>query len=271
MLTKQQNYFFILLTIFLGSLLVLNFIPPMAALLVMAFSVVIFLYQYFLQKNKPLGLYLYWFAAIVLGVAAGLYRPAGFNYPLVFSVNQLYEGGLPFDLHLNTAKTLAGYCIIFFFLSTNRHNIGYINSRTQQLLLVVILSVLVLATAYVLLNLHIHIKTLQYIIVFGAVNLLATCVSEEAFMRWLLQTQMQVFFARRIKQKFWQEFLPLMITTVIFVAAHLAHTLDAIIIFTLAGFVYGLAYTLTKNLLASISVHFLVNIIHFSTLTYPVV
>ncbi len=270
MLTKQQNYFFILLVIFLGSLFVLNFIPPINALFVMVFSVVLFLYQYFLQKNKPLGFYFYWFAAIVLGLAIGLYRPAGFNYPLVLSVNQLYAGGLPFDLFLNTAKTLTGYCIIIL-LSSNRHNIGYINSRSQQLLLVAILSVLVLTTAYTLLDLQIHIKTLQYILTFGVVNLLATCVSEEAFMRWLLQAQIQGFFARRIKHKFWQEFLSLVITTVIFVAIHFAHNPDTIIVFALAGFAYGLVYTLTKSLLAAIAVHFIVNIIHFSLLTYPVV
>jgi membrane protease YdiL (CAAX protease family) len=270
MLTKKNNYFFILLAAVLGALLALHFIPPVVALLIVVFSVMLLLYRYYLQKNKPALFYLLWFVAIILGVGIGLYRPAGFNYPLIFSVSQLYEGGLPMDLYLNLGKALAGYCIIFFLFSSARQSIGYITSLPKQISLVVVSTLLILGVAIVLLNLQVHVKAVNYILMFGAVNLLVTCVAEEAFMRWLLQTQLQIFFARKISNRILQEGLALLITTIIFVLTHMVHGLEAVMVFTLAGFVYGFVYTLTKNLLAAIAVHFLVNIIHFSLLTYPI-
>src|SRR6478609_1299474 len=104
MLTKQQNYFFGGLVAVLGALLALHFIPAVVALLVIVFSATLLLYQYFLQQNKPAIFYFFWFLAIVLGIGIGLYRPAGFSYPLIFSVSQLHEGGLPMDLYLNLGK-----------------------------------------------------------------------------------------------------------------------------------------------------------------------
>ena len=62
-------------------------------------------------------MYLTWLLAIVLGIGVGLYRPAGFNYPLVFSVSQLHEGGSPFSLYINIAKLLAGYITVYLLIS----------------------------------------------------------------------------------------------------------------------------------------------------------
>lgn len=269
MFTKQQYYFFVGLIATLGALLISHLMPLVCALLVVFFSIILHFYQYFLLKNKPAFFYLLWFAAIVLGIGIGLYRPAGFNYPLIFSVSQLHEGGLPMDLYLNIGKALAGYCIIFFLFSSARRNPGYITSIPRQLLLVMVLALLVLGVAVVLLNLQVHIKELNYILAFGVVNLFATCVAEEAFMRLLLQEQLKTFFARKIVNKFLQECLPLLMATIIFVLTHMVHGFEAVLVFALAGFTYGLIYTLTRNFFAAIAVHFLVNIIHFSFLTYP--
>lgn len=269
MLTKSQVYFFALLITLLLGLSATHLIPSIAAVLVFVFAMVLSLYKYLLNANKPVGLYLTWTFAIVLGVAVGLYRPAGFSYPLVFGVNQLYEGGLPFSLYVNTAKLLAGYIIIYFFISTSVQSYVFICSRLQQYALAIGMGIIVVLIASLFLGLEFHLKPLNYIVMFGLANLLVTCVAEEAFMRVLLQAQLQKFISGKVKNVFWLEAIPLFIATLIFVVTHLATSLNTILVFGLAGFTYGLVYSVTKNLWACVVVHFIVNIIHFSLLTYP--
>ena len=271
MLIKRQEYFFVPLFLLLITLTATNFIPVIAAALVLIFAMVLSLYQYLLQYNKPLGFYLCWFLAIVLGIAIGLYRPSGFSYPLVFSTNQLYEGGLPFSLYVNTAKLFAGYIIICFLFSPKSQGDIYIRSSLQQYVFAVSLGVIVVLIAGLFLGLEFHLKSLNYIVMFGLANLLVTCIAEEAFMRLLLQAQIQKFLSVKVKNVFWLEAIPLLIATLIFVVTHIVTSLNAIMVFGLAGFTYGLVYSLTKNLWACVAIHFTVNIIHFSFLTYPLV
>ncbi|RYZ99332.1 MAG: CPBP family intramembrane metalloprotease, partial [Moraxellaceae bacterium] len=54
-----------------------------------------------------------------------------------------------------------------------------------------------------------------------------------------------------------------------FVLTHGVQGAEPTLVFALAGFVYGLIYTLTKSIAAAIAVHFFVNILHFSFFTYP--
>jgi uncharacterized protein len=66
-----------------------------------------------------------------------------------------------------------------------------------------------------------------------------------------------------------QEIIPLLLVTGVFVAIHADISGAAVWVYALAGFLYGLSYTLGKNIIYPIAVHFLVNQIHFSFLTYP--
>ena len=269
MLVKRQEYIFIPLILLLVALTPANFIPPVAALLVVVFAMALSAYQYFLQRNKPFGFYGCWLAAIVLGVVVGLYRPSGFNYPLVFSVSQLYDGGLPFSLYVNIAKLLAGYLILWFLFSQKAQVDAYVRAPLRQIALAAGLGLLVFVVAYFFLDLQFHLKALNYVVTFAAVNLLVTCVAEEAFMRLLLQAQLQGFVARKTANRYWQEFFPLFITTAIFILTHLTHNLPTMLVFGLAGLGYGVVYSLTKNIWACVLVHFMVNIVHFALLTYP--
>lgn len=269
MLVKSTTYFFIAIIALLVVLGVVHFIPPAVAVLVLFFAFILWLYKYYLQANKPIGLYLTWAIAIVLGVIVGLYRPAGFSYPLVFKVSSLYEGGLPFGLYVNIAKLLVAYLIVYFLISLRPASDIFIRTQSRQYALAIGLGGLIVLIASAVLNLQFHLKPLNYVVMFGLVNLFVTCVAEEAFMRLLLQAQLQRFMSGKVKSVLWLEAVPLLIATLIFVAVHLPSSVSAILVFGLAGLVYGLVYSLTKNLWACVLVHFTVNIVHFSLLTYP--
>lgn len=214
-------------------------------------------------------MYLTWLLAIALGIGVGLYRPAGFNYPLVFSVSQLHEGGSPFSLYINIAKLLAGYITVYLLISSGVKVKPYIQNRPQQFALAVGLGLFVVLIAYFALGLGFYLKPLAYITLFALVNLLVTCVAEEAFMRLLLQAQLHKFLSGKLASTFQLEAVPLLITTGIFVLMHFSANVTVLGVFALAGFCYGLVYSLTKNFWACVAVHFTVNIVHFSLLTYP--
>lgn len=267
MLTKSNLYFFAPTLVLLAVLTATHLLPLVTALLVAAFTLAVIVYRYCSAAHKPFGMFLSWLLAILLGVGVGLYRPAGFNYPLIFSLNQLHEGGLPFSLYINVAKLLAGYITVYFLLS--KASKAYIQSPIQQFSLAVGLGLGVVCIAYFALDLAFYLKPLQYIALFGLVNLLVTCVAEEAFMRLLLQAQLCKFLSSKLLRGFWLEAIVLFITTSLFVVMHFSANLNVLLIFALAGFCYGLVYSLTKNLWACVAVHFTVNILHFSLLTYP--
>lgn len=269
MLTKANLYFFAVLTVILITLQLLHLIPLGAALLVLAFTLVLAAYKHFLPRELSALTYVLWLLAMVLGVGVGLYRPAEFNYPSVFNVEALLEGGLAFNLYINTAKLLAGYIIIFLLISNRKSTSVFIQSRVNQMILAVVLGLVVVGVASQVLGLSFYPKELHYVLLFGLVNLLVTCVSEEAFMRLLLQSQLQGFLARRIKSVLWLEAIPLLVATLIFILTHSVSNLNMIVAFGFAGFTYGLVYSLTKNVWACVTAHFVVNIVHFALLTYP--
>ena len=269
MTVKHRDYFFLALGFLLIAAVAINYIPIITAAILVIFTLSLWSYKYFSKRNSRIGIYLSWFCAIILGIVVGLYRPHGFNYPLVFGVERLYEGGLPFTLYANIAKFFAGIIIVYFLLSSKSVSSAYIKSPFKQFLLVTVVAFCVLGAACEIIGLAFHTKLLKYIVLFGLVNLIITCLAEEAFMRLLLQEQIQRFISGTVAHKFWQESIPLVITTFIFVLTHAVHDFNAVVVFAIAGFSYGLVYSLTKNLWACVAVHCTVNIIHFSFLTYP--
>lgn len=227
-------------------------------------------YTWGLARLPPIAFVVWWIVFIV-GMACALYRPPGFHYPLLFSVEALHEGGKPFAQYLNFGKLLAGLLVFSLLLRIPLKQRVFTPQRRNAMFLIAIMVGGVLGLGFTILDMEIHIKPVQWILIFGAANLIATCMAEEAFMRLLLQRE-----AQRLIQKFSQnvitvEVIPLLLTTLIFVLTHTAPTLEMTLVYGIAGFFYGLLYTLTKNVYYSIALHFLVNILHFSIFTYPLI
>jgi len=269
MIIKNHGYFLIALALFLTLAVVTNLLPLVTASLIAIFAMALWFYDYFTERNIRFGFYVSWLCAIVVGILVGVYRPSDFTYPLVFSVERLHVGGLPSNLYINVGKFFAGLIILYFLISYKSIAPAYVNSRYKQYALAFVLAILTVILAYTVLDLNFYIKPFKHIFLFGLVNLLVTCLAEEAFMRLLLQSQIQKFISGIIKQRLLQEIIPLAIATFIFVITHFVHGLNNLLVFTAAGFCYGLVYSLTKNVWACVAVHFTVNIIHFSFLTYP--
>lgn len=210
-----------------------------------------------------------WGGLLVVGLVIGLYRPAGFDYPLLVSVDALYEGGEPFALYLNLGKAFAGYCVIAWLFSAVSVLPPVVRwSWGKSLFGVMVVALLIVLIAKLVLGLELVVKPWRLVLFFGVVNLFVTCIAEEAFMRLLVQRQLANWLPEQLG-RWGRECVPLVMTTLLFLVTHKLPTLEASFIFGMAGLLYGLVYTMTKSVIWPIVLHFLVNITHFVFLTYP--
>lgn len=196
------------------------------------------------------------------------YRPEGFSYPLLLSLAHEAGSEPRFEMFVNFSKLLVGVCLLFLLWPRLR-NCEFVASPRWQFLIALLAPALIVAIAIPVLGLRFQPKAIEHMLLFALVNLFVIALAEEAFMRLLLQQTLRNAVAGMTTNHRVQELLPLLLVTVIFVAIHAGLSGAAIWIYALAGFLYGLSYSLSKNILYPIIIHFLVNQLHFSFLTYP--
>ncbi|WP_370977881.1 lysostaphin resistance A-like protein [Agaribacterium sp. ZY112] len=238
-------------------------------LLVCTLCLALVFYRKALVQKSALQSSALWLTVFIVGLTIGLYRPEGFNYPLVFNVDALHTEGQAFALYLNTAKVLAGIAVLVFLLPISIKKPSLKTAPWQIILTMLVCALMINTLAWHLLDLQVHTKTLFVILSFLAVNLSVTCLAEEAFMRLLLQGECLRAVSKFTENKLIREGLPLALCTLIFILTHFPSSLNMLIVFGLAGFAYGLIYALTKNITYAIGLHFSVNALHFLFLTYP--
>lgn len=99
------------------------------------------------------------------------------------------------------------------------------------------------------------------------INLVITCISEEAFFRFFIQGSI----AELLHKYKAGPFIAIFIANIFYLLAH--HTMlgmtNYIAATFVAGLFYGYVFHITKRIEASILLHFIVNVIHFFFFTYP--
>jgi membrane protease YdiL (CAAX protease family) len=109
------------------------------------------------------------------------------------------------------------------------------------------------------------LKLPRFALLWVPINLLLTCVCEEAFFRGLLQERLT---AALTHFKRWR-WVPLPLCSLLFGLAHAGGGPALIAAATVAGVGYGAAYALTRRVEAAIVAHFTLNAVHFFAFTYP--
>lgn len=252
--------FFALGVVATAVLTLFSLIPLVNALSIVAATIIALLSIRYSSTHWQIVLC--WLLLVPLAFFSATYRPQGFSYPLLL---QLGNG---FSMYANFSKGMIGLCLLVILWPTTADKVRI--SRQSNFLVLIVAPLVVILCAIVLLNLAWQIKPIYQIIVFALANLVLTCIAEEVFMRFLLQWPL-IKLMRKLTAKVWlQELVPLVGVTIIFVVIHQGLEGSTLWLYGLAGLVYGLTYTLSKNIIYSISVHCLVNLLHFSFLTYPI-
>ena len=208
------------------------------------------------------------FVLVPLAFWVASYEPEGFSYPLLFSLEN--DAGEPagYKLFVDFAKGIAGFLLLYFLWPTLHKN-EFVAGAKLSVLILLAAPVIIISVAIPVLGLQWQAKSIEHILQFAVVSLLITCMAEEAFMRLLFQQSLRNAIASYTANQALQEIIPLVLVTCVFVAIHAGVGGTAVWVYALAGFLYGLSYTLSKNIFYPIAIHFLVNQIHFSFLTYP--
>ena len=264
-MNKKELLLGLVLTALVIGLVMVGWLPVANAIGLMG---VAFL-AWFFRKEKlnawiKTGLFL---LLVPLAFWVASYEPQGFAYPLLLSLAG--DAGEParYELSVDFAKGIAGFLLLYLLWPKRMAN-EWVADKWISALFVLLASLIIIGVAILVLGLQWQSKPIEQILQFAVVSLLITCVAEEVFLRFLFQQSLRNTIANFTRIRALQEIIPLLLVTCVFVAIHSGLSGAAVWVYALAGFLYGLSYTLGKNIVYPIALHFLVNQIHFSFLTY---
>lgn len=196
------------------------------------------------------------------------YEPEEFAYPVLFSLPGDDGEAARYELSVDFAKGIAGFLLLYLLWPKRPAN-EFVAAKWISVSILLLAPLLIIGVAIPVLGLQLQPKPIEQILMVAVVNLLVVCVAEEVFLRFLFQHNLRNAIASVTTNRLLQEVIPLLLVTFVFVAIHAGISGAAVWVYALAGLLYGLSYTLSKNILYPIAIHFLVNQIHFSLLTYP--
>lgn len=201
----------------------------------------------------------------VLALALAMHKLPGFSNPLLLDHVVLSEGAAPFTLYANFDKGAVG--LVLLALLCKRVNswaeLRAVLRRTAPVLLLTVAATLGIALALGVVG--IDAKLPQHALLFISVNLLFTVVAEEAFFRGFVQARLACLLARFN----WGAWLAIVLSALLFGAAHLGGGVRYGILAAIAGLGYAWAYQRTQRIEAAILVHIALNAVHFIGFTYP--
>jgi membrane protease YdiL (CAAX protease family) len=189
----------------------------------------------------------------------------GFDNPTVIRETVRSAGALPYRQFVNFDKTLAGVFVLAIGVPLLRTRDGWIATlrATAPVALATIGAALAasLALGYV----RFDPRWTPLFWIWAPINLLTTCVSEEAFFRAFLQREIGLALGDRP----YAGPIAVAISAGLFGLAHAAGGWRYVLLATLAGVGYAIAFQRTRRVEAAILTHFAVNAAHFLLFTYP--
>ncbi len=205
--------------------------------------------------------------AALFALAMSLHLLPGFRPAMLFSDLRLTPDAAPFALGLGFDKAAAGLLLLAAFsvrVTSWRQFASQLPTIAVAAVATAVVSIgIALAAGYV----RFEPKWVDAAPAFLVANLLFTCVAEEAFFRGLIQERLMRLSETR-RQPAWN-WIAIAVSTVLFGLAHAGGGATWLVVATIAGLGYSLAYARTRSIEGAILVHFAVNAAHFIAFTYP--
>jgi len=202
----------------------------------------------------------------VFALALGLLLLPGFPRTVLVEPVVLSPGAAPYGIGLGFPKVVAGILILGLVNTVRVRSFGewaavLRNAAPVFLLTLAGVMICALALGYT----RFDPKWTTLFLWWAPVNLLFTCLSEEAFFRGFVQHEL----AAGIKRKHLAGVVSITLSAVLFGLSHFGGGWQYVLAGTLAGFGYAWAYHRTQRIEAAMAVHFGVNAVHFLLFTYP--
>lgn len=205
-------------------------------------------------------------AVVAITLLLGIHALPGFHNPLIVKEAIVASGATPYTLHFNFDKTMAGIVIIGMTGLLRPQSQAPIGASLRDSLPLVAVGIgLVMAMSLALGYVRFEPRWHPLFWVWATVNLMLTCVSEEAFFRGFLQRELCDALGTRRHAAV----LAVGAGAVLFGIAHFAGGAAYVVLATIAGACYGLVYQRTRRIELAILAHFTFNAVHFLLFTYP--
>lgn len=207
------------------------------------------------------------FAAVVgLCIGLSIHALPGFHNIQVIPPTKLTPRALPYEQWVNFDKTLAGVLVLGICYRQLIRDGSRLKASLQRVAVpavstIVLIVLLSMAFGYV----RWEPKWTTQFWLWAAINLLSTCMSEEAFFRGFLQTELERLFAPRRASAG----LAIACSALLFGIAHIAGGWRYVILAAIAGAGYGIVFYRSRSIEMSILTHFSLNCVHFLLFTYP--
>lgn len=201
--------------------------------------------------------------AIILATSISLsfHLLPGFHNALVIDGLAISPLSIPFSMYLNFDKTTAGIILLLNSgLYANEKSPDVKSIATTSKLLCLCSAMLMMAG---LLSGYIRpdFKIPAIALLWSMNNLFFVCLAEEVVFRGIIQS--------KLDQSPSNNYLPLTLSSLLFGLAHFKGGIPYVLLASIAGGFYGLAYQKTRRILCSMLVHFGLNFIHLIFFTYP--
>lgn len=201
----------------------------------------------------------------LLALALALHAVPGFHNPVLTAGTRFTSDAVPFTQYANFDKGAVGLILLVFLCRRSRSWASLRASFKRMLPVAAVTVVMVMGMALAADHVAFAPKLLPYLPIFLVVNLFFTCVAEEAFFRGFLQEKLM---GQSVKSGL-RAAVAVILSALLFGLAHAGGGPVLVVLATLAGLGYAIAYARTRRIEAPILAHFGLNVVHFVLFTYP--
>lgn len=240
----------------------------LAAVWVAAFGLLVWLYR----RNKisaagnDMRAGLLASGILILGILLGMHALPGFDNPLLIDGAIVAPGATPYTLYFNFDKTLVGILLIGLGSTALLRSAGEWQSALRTAAPVIAINIVVAMVLSMALGfVAFQPKWTGLFWSWALVNLLLTCLSEEAFFRGFIQREVSDALSRRRHG----EGVAVAVSAVLFGIAHFAGGWRYVLLAMVAGAGYAIVYRRTRRIEMAMLAHFTLNAVHFLLFTYP--
>jgi membrane protease YdiL (CAAX protease family) len=205
---------------------------------------------------------------VLTGVCAflfALHRFPGFHNPVLADGVRVSADAAPFTLHANFDTAVAGIVLMGVFCAPIRDRTAWLPMLRRTLPVLAATLAVVLGAGWSFGYVRPDLKWPPLTPWFLAINLLFTCVTEEAFFRGFILAGL----ARGMARRRYGTAVAVAVSTLLFGLAHARGGAGLVVLATLAGLGYAAAYLRSQRIEGAILTHFALNAVHFVAFTYP--
>lgn len=205
-----------------------------------------------------------WVVGLV-SLALALHLVPGFHNAVLVNGQHTSADAVPFTLYANFDKGSVALLLLALVVPRVR-SIGEMRAAAKVTLqFASITAAVVVCAAWAVGYVRPHLKIPAFTAEFLVVNLLFTCIAEEAFFRGLIQERLTQVLASRPAMAV----VPVVVSAALFGLAHAGAGPVFMCLAAMTGVGAAWVYARTRRVESAVVVHFAVNAIHFLLFTYP--